>query len=271
MWLIKSIYNMKDGDDISLILNVYEYFSEDPIYKDILAYKKNDSNLSKDITDIIYRDEFKTSVSRLELYKKCPFSYFMQYILKVLPNQEAKLNVLELGSFMHGVLEVFSKKIMEKGISWQAILDDEKEEILPKYEKILEDIIYESIDKNLSKQKQSVKYMVLKRKLINTMKKVIRTVALSYNQSEFKPYDYEIEFKDGSAFLPMEIELGDGKVMKLIGKIDRVDFLNFRDSMYIRVVDYKSSGKDLKIDKIKEGLSLQLITYMMAFMDNIFK
>ena len=113
--------------------------------------------------------------------------------------------------------------------------------------------------------------MVLKRKLINTMKKVIRTVALSYNQSEFKPYDYEIEFKDGSAFLPMEIELGDGKVMKLIGKIDRVDFLNFRDSMYIRVVDYKSSGKDLKIDKIKEGLSLQLITYMMAFMDNVEK
>ena len=64
----------------------------------------------------------------------------------------------------------------------------------------------------------------------------------------------------------MEIELGDGKVMKLIGKIDRVDFLNFRDSMYIRVVDYKSSGKDLKLDKIKEGLSLQLITYMMAIM-----
>ena len=271
MWLIKSIYNMKDGDDISLILNVYKYFSEDPVYKDILTYKKNDSNLSSEITDIIYRDEFKTSVSRLELYKKCPFSYFMQYILKVLPNQEAKLNVLELGSFMHGVLEVFSKKIMEKGISWQAILDETQEEILPEYEKVLEEIIYDSIDKNLSKQKQSVKYMVLKRKLINTMKKVIRTVALSYNQSEFKPYDYEIEFKDGSAFLPMEIDLGDGKVMKLIGKIDRVDFLNFRDSMYIRVVDYKSSGKDLKIDKIKEGLSLQLITYMMAFMDNVEK
>lgn len=271
MWLIRSIYNLSEESDIYTILNVYKYFSQDPKYSQILEYKKDDSNLSSEITDIIYKDEFKTSVSRLELYKKCPFSYFMQYILGVYPNQEAKLNVLELGSFMHGVLESFSKIIMQKGISWQELLDEDLESIKPEYDKILEEIIFDSIEKNLSKQKQSVKYMVLKRKLLNTMKKVIRTVAISFNQSEFKPYDYEIEFKDGSVFLPMEIELNDNVTMKLIGKIDRVDFLNFRDSMYIRIVDYKSSGKDLKIDKIKEGLSLQLITYMMAFMDSVEK
>ena len=271
MWLIRSIYIMDENSDLYKILNVYEYFRNDPIYGQILEYKKDDSNLSSEITDILYKDEFRTSVSRLETYKKCPFSYFMQYILKVFPNEEAKLNVLELGSFMHGVLEVFSKNIMERGISWQAILTDDLEEIRPEYDKILEEIIFDSIEKTLSKQKQSVKYMVLKRKLINTMKRVIYTVAMSYNQSDFKPYDYEIEFKDNSVFLPMEIKLNDNVTMKLIGKIDRVDFLNFRDSMYIRIVDYKSNGKDLLIDKIKEGLSLQLITYMMAFMDNVEK
>jgi ATP-dependent helicase/nuclease subunit B len=157
---------------------------------------------------------------------------------------------------------------MEKNISWSEILEEDLENIRPQYEKILEEIIYECIDKNLSKQKQSVKYMVLKRKLTNTMKKVIKTVALSFNQSEFRPYGYEIEFKDDSVFLPMEIDIDNGKKMKIIGKIDRVDMLEFKDNMYIRVVDYKSSGKELKIDKIKEGLSLQLITYMIAFMEN---
>ena len=268
MWLIRSLKNLEDSDDISKIYSVYEYFKEDSEYSKILEYKKDDSKLSKEITDIIYSNEFKTSVSRLELYKKCPFSYFMQYILKVLPNKEAKVNVLEIGSFMHGVLEIFSKELLEKNIMWQEILDDSLEDIKPEYEEVIEQIIYGLIDKNLSKQKQSVRYMVLKRKLINTMKKVIKTIALSYNQSEFKPYDYEIEFKDNSAFLPMEIELENGKTMKIIGKIDRVDWLEFKDNIYIRVVDYKSSGKELKLDKIKEGISLQLISYMMAFMEN---
>lgn len=268
MWLIRSIRNINDNDDLSKIFSVYNYFKDDEEYSKILEFKKDDSNLSKEITDIIYSDEFKTSVSKLELYKKCPFSYFMQYILKVCPNKEAKVNVLELGSFMHSVLESFSKMLLEKNISWQEILNEDLEDIKSEYEKMLENIISESIDKNLSKQKQSVKYMVLKRKLTNTMKKVIRTVALSFNQSEFEPYGYEIEFKDNGVFLPMEIELDNGKKMKIIGKIDRVDMLQFRDNMYIRVVDYKSSGKELKIDRIKEGLSLQLISYMMAFMDN---
>lgn len=268
MWLITSIRNIEECDDLSKVYSAYEFFKSDKEYSKILAFKKDDSKLSKEITDIIYNDEFKTSVSKLELYKKCPFSYFMQYILKVVPNKEAKVNVLELGSFMHGVLECFSKKLLEKNIKWQEILGEDLENIMPQYEKMLEEIIFLQIDEYLSKQKQSVKYMVLKRKLINTMKKIIRTVALSYNQSEFEPYDYEIEFKDNSVFLPMEIELNNGRIMKIIGKIDRVDMLEFKDNMYIRVVDYKSSSKDLKIDKIKEGISLQLISYMIAFMEN---
>lgn len=268
MWLLKSIRNMDDSEDISKIYSVYEFFKLDKEYSKILSFKKDDSKLSKDITDIIYNDEFKTSVSKLELYKKCPFSYFMQYVLKILPNKESKVNVLELGSFMHGVLESFSKRLLEKNIKWQEILDENLEDIKPQYEKILEEIIFSQIDANLSKQKQSVKYMVLKRKLTNTMKKIIKTVALSYNQSEFEPYDYEIEFKDNSVFLPMQIDLDNGKTMKIIGKIDRVDMLEFKENMYIRVVDYKSSSKELKIDKIKEGISLQLISYMIAFMEN---
>lgn len=268
MWLIRSIKNLEENEDLSKLLSVYEYFKLDSNYLKILEYKKDASMLSGEITDIIYSDEFKTSVSKLELYKKCPFSYFMQYILKVCPNKEAKVNVLELGSFMHGVLESFSKKLLDKNIKWQEILEEDLEDVKLEYQKLLDDIIYENIDKNLSKQKQSVKYMVLKRKLSNTMKKVIKTVALSFNQSEFEPYGYEIEFKENGVFLPMQIELGNGKIMKIIGKIDRVDMLEFKDNLYIRVVDYKSSGKELKVDKIKEGLSLQLISYMMAFMDN---
>ena len=270
MWLISKI---RDFDNISdsekeQVISVYEYFKSDDKYSKILKFKKDDSKLSDEVTNIVYGKEFKTSVSKLELYKKCPFSYFMQYVLNINPNKEAKLNVLELGSFMHNVLENFSMYLLNKGISWQEILTEDLESIETQYESVLEEIINIAIEKNLSKQKQSVRYMVLKRKLFNTMKKVIHTVALSYNQSEFEPYGYEIEFKDNSIFLPMQIQLDESHVMKIIGKIDRVDMLKYKDENYVRVVDYKSSSKDLNIDKIKEGLSLQLITYLMAFIEN---
>lgn len=110
--------------------------------------------------------------------------------------------------------------------------------------------------------------MVLKRKLINTMVKVIKTIAISYNQSDFEPYGYEIEFKDDSIFLPMQIQVSKDRIMKIIGKIDRVDILNYNDENYVRIVDYKSSSKDLKLENIKEGISLQLISYLMCFMEN---
>ncbi len=270
MWFVKNIDTLSE-DDINnnkLLLNMYEYFKQNDKYYNILKFKKDDSNLSHELTDKIYGNEFKSSVSKLELYKKCPFSYFMQYVLKVNPNKEAKINVLELGSFMHSVLEQFSKILLVKSIRWQEILTSDLEDIETKYYKILENIIEDTIDKNLSKQKQSVKYMVLKRKLINTMVKVIKTIAISYNQSDFEPYGYEIEFKDNSVFLPMQIQVGKDRIMKIIGKIDRVDMLKYNGNTYIRVVDYKSSSKDLKLENIKEGISLQLISYLICFMEN---
>lgn len=56
--------------------------------------------------------------------------------------------------------------------------------------------------------------------------------------------------------------------MYIVGKIDRVDTLKLGDTIYARVIDYKSSTKKLKLEDIKEGLSLQLITYLSSFINN---
>lgn len=270
MWLLKSIrsFDTLTSDERENVITVFEYFRGDKDYNAILDFKKDDSNLSEEIVDEVYSNEFKSSVSKLETYKKCPFSYYMQYILRVNPNKEAALNVMELGSFMHGVLENFSKYLFAREIKWNDILSEDFESLNEDYEKILENIIEEQIDSILAKQRQSVRYMVLKRKLTNTMKKVVRTVAISFCQSDFIPFGYEIEFKDNSVFLPMDIELEKGRKMRIIGKIDRADILDLGEEKYIRIVDYKSSAKDLKVEKIKEGISLQLISYLIALMEN---
>lgn len=256
---------INSSKNIEEILTIYNYIQNDNMYNELLSYKKDDDNLKDETLKIIYNDKFNTSISKLELFKKCPFSYYMKYLLKIEPRREFEISSLDIGSFMHEVLERFSKYLFDNNICWHELLTNDL------WKEKLYDIIDEKLESNLGDKKQSIKYGILKEKLINTMKKVVLVIANSFNQSEFVPFGYEIEFKEGNIFAPIKIQIDKNKTMNIIGKIDRVDTLKIEDKMYVRVVDYKSSRKDLKLEDIKEGISLQLITYLYLFIENINK
>ena len=55
-----------------------------------------------------------------------------------------------------------------------------------------------------------------------------------------------------------------GKRVEIIGKIDRIDLAKTENGNYFRIIDYKSSIKDIKLEKVYAGLQLQLITYVDA-------
>lgn len=267
--IINSLDEISD-DKKALFISLYEYFKSDFKYAKILDFRREDNRLNKETLEKLYNNTLKTSVSRLEQFKKCPFSYYMQYTLNIKPRKKEQINVMDIGSFMHAVLERFSRYLLNNNIGFHMILDN-GETLNEKYEKILYEIVIQELDRGLYKQKESVKFGILKQKLITTMKKVIVVIAKSFNQSEFVPYGYEMEFKDNAIFSPIEIDINDNKKIILNGKIDRIDILEKDDIIYARVVDYKSSDKKLNIDDIKEGLSLQLISYLNVFMENEFK
>ena len=123
-------------------------------------------------------------------------------------------------------------------------------------------------EEEYSKYLTSARYVVLKTKMKKAMQRTIFAIADSFNHSEFRPLGYEIEFENGALFAPIEVELDNGKTLLLRGKIDRIDSLNIEDNTYLRIVDYKSSDKNLKLSDIKSGISLQLMTYMCAMLEN---
>lgn len=264
------IDNIQNEDISEKQIAIYNLFKTMDKYSEVLEYNKSDSNLSKESIDLLYGDVLTTSVSKLELYKKCPFSYFMQYSLDINPKEIYKISSLDTGTFMHDVLEKFSKYLLKNSIFYHEILNEE-ENLKQEYDKKLNEIIEDALNFSLKKHKDNIKFAILKQKLINTMRNVVIVIAKSFNQSEFVPYGYEIEFKNGSIFTPIEIKINENMSLKLIGKIDRVDILNNENESYIRVVDYKSSSKSLELEDIKEGLSLQLMTYLTALIDNLNK
>ena len=57
----------------------------------------------------------------------------------------------------------------------------------------------------------------------------------------------------------MSVSRGDNSKIYLEGAIDRIDIGDLNE---FRIIDYKSSDKNIEIPKVINGLSLQLITYL---------
>ena len=72
----------------------------------------------------------------------------------------------------------------------------------------------------------------------------------------------EIEFKEGKHYPPIKLELENGQNVEITGKIDRVDIAITGDKKYIRIIDYKSSVKNIDLNEVQDGVQIQLLTYL---------
>src|SRR5690606_21871630 len=61
--------------------------------------------------------------------------------------------------------------------------------------------------------------------------------------------------------------LEDGGRLELSGQIDRVDTAEDGGRRWVRIIDYKSSKRDLSITEVAHGLSLQLPLYLAAVLE----
>lgn len=231
-----------------------------------LRYSNLPSIISEDNINKMYGKTLKTSVSKLENYMSCPFSYYLTYGLKLSEKDKFEIKPIDTGSFMHDVIDRFFKEIgedssfKERGYN---SLDDEK------IKKIIEEIINEKL-KVTNKFNLTAKFRTLVKRLERVVFLSIKYIVESLKNSEFKVLGTEVEFdnKSSSNYPPIEIELGDGKKVSIVGKIDRVDIAKMPDGKYIRIIDYKSSAKDIELNKFVAGLQLQLITYVDAMCKN---
>ena len=110
----------------------------------------------------------------------------------------------------------------------------------------------------------TAKYKVLVKRLKRIVAKALKYIIEGLVYSEFNIEGTEIEFGKNGKYKPIIIQLEDGKKVEIIGKIDRVDTANSEDGKYLRIIDYKSSAKNIDLNEVYAGLQLQLLTYMDA-------
>ena len=264
--LLLNLRKYLNGEDIDGIwLEVYKIYSEDEEYKEKLAnaikgfyYSNLGENIHKDNLEKLYGDTLRTSISKLESYKRCPFSYYLKYALKLSDRTQLKLEKLDTGTLMHDIIDDFFELLKEKNISVKEI---EEEQI----DKIIEVILN---NKLLLKQNyifSSIpKYIVLTKRLKKVIIRAIRYIINTLKYSDFKILGTEIEFGENKQYQPIKMILEDGKRVEIIGKIDRVDIAENKDGRFIRIIDYKSSVKNIDLNEVVAGIQIQLLTYLDA-------
>lgn len=269
--LLTKLRDFKDGIEIeNKWFFLYDYYSKSEAWKEKLEnalngiYYTNSPKepISKQTMDKLYGNVLKSSVSRLEQYRACPFSYYLKYGLKIEETKTLQVNAVDTGSFMHDVIDEFFNEINLRGINIKKI---ELEEM----NSILEDIINEKLKLNKNYIFSSTpKYKVLAQRLKRVITKSMKYIVESLKYSDFNVLGNEIEFKEGKQYDPIVIPLDDGKKVQITGKIDRIDIAKVNGESYIRIIDYKSSVKSIDLNEVYEGLQIQLLTYLDATCQN---
>lgn len=247
----------------------YGYLKDDPVYSNRLAglhemylSKFADITLSTDIAKELYGLPLTLSVSKLEKYNACAFSFFMQYGLVAQERMLGGLKSSDTGNILHSVLCDYFKSKAEANADYSTIERDQCfSEISALVEKAGRDT-----NENLYADSHYYRYMMLRLKNIATATawKLIKF----YSQSKFRPTGFEISFGKHGTYPPYDLDAQLGKV-SLKGFIDRVDSAEIDGICNLSITDYKSSERKLDMALAEAGIHFQPLIYANALRRHI--
>ena len=212
--------------------------------------------LSASALERLYPGDIYSSVSRLEEYRKCPYSYFIKFTLKAKERKILQMGAPDIGTLLHTVMERFTERVALAGGGWRGISGDWCRENAAE----IVDELMAQIFRNSMIAGGSMAFLI--QRLKDNLVRYIQVMAEHIRRGAFELVGSEVRFGDGER-LSYNLPLG-GKKLKINGRIDRIDALETENGTYYRVVDYKSGSKQFALDDVYHNLDLQLMVYLDA-------
>ncbi|MDP4096996.1 helicase-exonuclease AddAB subunit AddB [Paenibacillus sp. P96] len=221
-----------------------------------LFYENRAEPLQRETSRSLYGTRLRTSVSRMERFVACPFSHFASHGLKLKERQTYKLKAPDIGQLFHAALGSMALHLKESNRSWGSLSPEQcRQEAEATVDRLAPRLQGEIL---LS----SKRYGYIFRKLKDIVSRASLILGEHARRGSFEPLGLELDFGPGKEIPPLTFELENGVVMEVIGRIDRVDVAEGEEGLLLRVIDYKSSHKDLKLHEVYYGLALQMLTYL---------
>ncbi len=220
-----------------------------------LRYKEAD--LSEKTADELYENRTRISATQLEKYAGCAFSHFLRYGLLIHENGEFKVDSRDTGNFLHHCLEKYFKTLADRGKLFTDLTEKEEEQVLSDVVKTEA----EYYDNRKFKESNKTEYLVARSSRI--LLRSIRNLKEHWNEGSYRELRTEVPFS-GEELSEFRFALKEGLSCVLDGRIDRIDLAEDGQSVYVKVIDYKSSSKKFDLSKIEAGTQLQLLLYLRA-------
>lgn len=223
-----------------------------------LFFTKTQDELPTELAQKLYLkgERLKGSVSRFEVYRKCPFSHFLSYGLNLKEREVYKFAVKDHGTFLHAVMAKFGREMKKAGRRWSEVDEAECHTLC---EKIVGELAPRFMNEILYSSEQRKNLL---QRITKIAEEALNRLIAFDKASSFSPYLFEQPFglgKEGKA--PLRIRLSDGFMLEVRGVIDRID--KSEDGNYFLVIDYKTGKMELDLNEVYNGIKLQLLTYLL--------
>ncbi|MCR5590864.1 MAG: exodeoxyribonuclease V subunit gamma [Lachnospiraceae bacterium] len=248
-------------------IGLARFFLSDENYRPRLLaiFEREILNRGKDANDsigaalahAIYGKRIATSITRLETYAKCAYRYFLEYALKLRERELFSFESKDMGTIFHDSMKVYSELMTKNGSDWADITEDERN-------RLMDEAVNITLEQyRPHKLSSSARNAYMENRIRSIMRKSADIVSLQLKSGKFQPKYFEVDF-DSMTGDALSIRLKDDELIRLRGRIDRVDTCEKDDGVYVRIIDYKSSKHDMNLAAVYEGRQLQLLVYLNA-------
>ncbi|NLW49965.1 MAG: PD-(D/E)XK nuclease family protein [Candidatus Brocadiaceae bacterium] len=196
------------------------------------------------------------SPSRFETYARCPFEYFLRYVLGVeeveAPPDELELPALERGSLLHEVLRgLYQERLQGRALG--RLSDDDVAAAVEHALERMDDC------GRVHAENHPLTWEAERARTVRRLRRMLRHERSAH--AEATPVRFECDFGMGGE-PGYTLSLGGGGDVAFRGRIDRIDAL---PDGAIAIVDYKTGkGAALKGRDLAGGTQLQLPIYLLA-------
>lgn len=211
------------------------------------------------LSSALFGNNIKLSASQVESFYKCHFTYFCEKGLRVYPLRKIEMDPMQRGNFIHYCLyALLSQRTKDEFVALN------EKEITRICDKLAEEYLSQEL---VATDFSDKRFLTLMMKMKSTVKRIATRLQEEFRDSDFVPVEFEADIDFNSEIKPLIRTLADGSVVRIEGKVDRIDLLEKDGKRYIRIVDYKTGAKKFNADDIDYGLNLQMLLYLFAVCD----
>lgn len=219
-----------------------------------LSYR-NEAVLDPKTAAALFPSPLRVTAFELESFRKCPFQHFARHGLKLTQRRQRQVTGADLSQIYHEVLERLVRELIESKKTWpdlgESAINERIANLTAQRGRQLRDELMLSTARN--------------RYLLDHVEKTLALIAAAQSafagSGDFKPGFTGVHFGDDANLPPLAIQTPGKNEVLIRGKIDRVDLLPDGSAC---AVDYRLSTGGLDASSAYHGLSLQLLTSLLA-------